>query len=284
MESFTRMRFRVALWWLALLGACLGLVVFLVSDVALGRSLFTGKLTGETMTGLDVLLLGLYETAERIEDAIPNVRHGYYPDPEIWLSVSTVCALVVPLFLRLRPSPRTRRILGVLTIAVLFPTILATIGASRDVRQEFSPALFGWAGGVLLMCTVPWLRRHDQIVAMKAWDERPARPQGPLPKLEELSAPLRGLVRHTRSVRTSLDVLSGLDNGTMSLLADWQQRVEQCDPVDADLLSDLGLSSQAVLDIVCDDDKTQVEALLEIDKALAHFEGTLADYRAFGFR
>ena len=109
-------------------------------------------------------------------------------------------------------------------------------------------------------------------------------PRSSRPIFFVLSAPLRGLVRHTRSVRTSLDVLSGLDNGTMSLLADWQQRVEQCDPVDADLLSDLGLSSQAVLDIVCDDDKTQVEALLEIDKALAHFEGTLADYRAFGFR
>lgn len=278
------MRFRVALWWLALVGACLGLVVFLFSEVSFGRSVFTGEPTGLNQTGWELLVLGLTEAYEELRQAMPEIRHGYYPDPEIWLAVSTASALVIPLFLRLRPSARARRVLGVLTLVVFIPTLLAFIGAGRDVRSEFSPALMGWGGGVLLMMMVPWLRRHDQIVAVKAWEARPARPTGPLPKLEELPPSLRAVVRHTRSARTSLDVLSGLDGATMSLLADWQQRVETCGPDEASLLEDLGLGSQAVLDIVCDDDKTQVEALLEIDKALAHFERTLTDYRAFGFR
>ncbi len=279
------MRVRIALWWVALCAALVGLSFFLVADFGLERTSLDPYAPLKTRTGAQMLALGLTDGIDRVLEAMRKLGSiGMHPDPAIWLSLATITALVVPLLLRMRPTPRTRAVLGAVTIAVLIPTAAAVLGMERTRAWKFAPGVWAWLGAITLLLASPWLRRRDQVVALQAWDARPAKPVGELGKLDNLSATLGDLVRETRAVRVSLDVLSGVDSETARLVWDWQHSVDHCAADDAALLAELGLSPDPAAAALTLEGRTDTERLLELDKALAGFENELRGYRSFGFR
>jgi len=272
------MRLRVAWWWLVLIGAGSGLIWFLFSIAAVGYE--EGAKSGGALIAIG--LADCFDRATALIDALGS--HGQHPDPPIWMAIATVTAVVVPALLRLRPTPRARRVLGVVTIAVLTTTGVALLGIRQTLWWNFDPAIVLWMLSVVGLCASPWLRRHDQLTALAAWEARPSKPGGPLGKLENLSPGLRDTAEQTRALRVSLDVLSGLDAETLRLAWDWTNHVEHHLAEDAALLNELGLSAAPIRNALGHEDRTDTEVLLELDKALGAFEKALVGYRSFGFR
>lgn len=272
------MRLRVAWWWLVLFGAGSGLLWFLFAEAAVGY-------TGGARSGGALVAMGLADGFDQVTDMIDELGSlGLHPDPIIWLAIATITAVVVPALLRLRPTPRARRVLGIVTIAVLSMTLIAVLGMHQTHWWEFDPAISLWLLSVAGLCASPWLRRRDQLIALAAWEARPGKPGGPLGKLENLSPGLRDTAEQTRALRVSLDVLSGLDSDTLRLAWDWTNHVEQHTAEDAALLRELGLSADPIRGALGHEDRTDTETLLELDKALGAFENALIGYRSFGFR
>lgn len=282
------MRFRVALWWVSLSGAIGGLLYFLASEVGLHAVAPPyGSLRLEQHTGASLLVAGLADAIDRTLTAFSQIRLQP-PDPAIWLSIATLTACIVPLIFRLRPTRRARTVLAIVTAAVLLPTVAAVAGMEQTQAWRFGTPTWVWLGAIVLMCLSPWLRRQDQLAALAAWEARPGKPAETLGELHNIPDGLRQLAHQTRSLRASLDVLTGLDTDTLRLVWDWQERVRACRGDDAALLGELGLDTapmQRALDREDErDDVGQTEALLELDKALGAFERGLLNYRSFGFR
>ena len=134
------------------------------------------------------------------------------------------------------------------------------------------------------MCLSPWLRRRDLLDVVACWERRPHPPVGDLPALSQLPPVFADIVRETRAVRVSLDVLDGLDRDTRQLLWEWCRRLEDCTPDDVALLSTLGLGPAPVRAILDGEGVPGPLSLLQIDAALARVEETLLQYRSWAFR
>lgn len=130
----------------------------------------------------------------------------------------------------------------------------------------------------------PWLRRRDLLSLVEQWDRRPHPPTGDLPALGHVPPVFAELVRETRAVRVSFDVLAGLDRDARQLLWEWCRRVDACGPDDTKLLGDLGLGAASIREILDGDGGAGPMALHRVDAALARFEQTLVEYRSWGFR
>ncbi|MEM6996697.1 MAG: hypothetical protein AAF721_39700 [Myxococcota bacterium] len=279
------MRVRVALWWVALCASIVGLCLFLTADFGVERTSWDAYAPLVSRTGAELLALGFSDGVQRLQTTVGEFGSAdMYPDPPIWMMLATLSALLVPLLLRMRPTPRTRRILIGITAVVTLFSAGALLGMHRTPSWQFGMGIWAWLGAVVLLVAAPWLRRRDQLIALHAWETRPAKPTGPLGPLNNITAPLRSLVHETRAVRTSLDVLSGLDAETTRLVWDWQHAVAELPPDETALLSELGLASRSAIESLSLEGATDAERLLELDKALCGFEVVLGEYRSFGFR
>ena len=271
------MRTKVALWWLCVAFSGAGLLAFLFDDVFVTRQ-------GVAVTGsqlLGDLVARAFDAMWHAAARIDLSRH--VPDPEIWIGVGTLGVLAAPLALRGRPTTGSRRFMTVVTLLVGIALVASAWGVARELKAEPGRAFWVWAASLVSLCLSPWLRRRELLDVVACWDRRPHPPTGDLPALSQLPPVFADLVRETRAVRVSLDVLSGLDRDTRQLLWEWCRRVDDCTPDDIALLQTLGLRPAPVRAIL-DGDGSGPLALHEIDAALARFERALLEYRSWAFR
>ena len=270
------MRVRLALWWVSLAIAVAGLLWFLLNDVFVRGP--------RSLAGWEVVKLGALEVGEYLDEAWQAFKDTRgTPDVGVWMVAAIGFGLPALLLLRGRPSSRSKAAMVAISIGVAFAAVLAVLGVLANFKLTVEPPFFGWLAAVALLCATPFLRRRDQIEALRAWARRPHALKSNLPaRLDNLPPALAHLTHETRRVRVSLDPLNALDNDTRRLLWDWSNLVEDCAPDDAALLQELGITKAPVEKIM--ETGEGAMAVVDLDATLAHIERTLVDYRSYGFR
>lgn len=272
------MQSRVTLWWVCVAFSGVGLLAFLLGDVLVTRE-------GVGVTGYALLSELMARAFDTAWDAVRRIDVSrYVPDPEIWIGVGTLTVLGAPLALRGRPTTGLRRLMLLLTLGVVVALAATSWGLSRELSFRLGSAYWVWAASLVLLCLSPWLRRRDQLDVIACWERRPHPPNGDLPALASLPPEFAALVRETRAVRVSLDVLTGLDREARQLSWEWCRRLDDCAPADVALLQTLGLDAAPVRAILDGDAGTGPLALHQLDAALARFERALLEYRSWAFR